>query len=292
MTDQPLPEAIVAVRAQLVERNLVSSAVNELKEKFERWENLYEEKSPVPSEGAANDVLFVGDAVHLSPESLSSACTLLEAVGVNPLLIGSGRNSGFLASSLGYMDLAKTLAEKTLAEIAARGAKRVFVLDPGTLYTLTEVYETRLGVQWPASVEVVDVVSFLADKLDAGDIGFQRIELGLPQAYVDPTHAVRVPARLDAPRKLLEAVLPTPPLELFWRKERAFPSGDGALQFVNPSISRKLTEARMEDARDTGAQGVITEDPATLHQLNNASSAGLHVQGLYELLVDRLAPGN
>ena len=222
VTDQPLPDAIAAVRTQLVQRDLVSSTVNDLKAQFEKWENLYEKKAPAQSEGASPDVLFVGDAaVHLSPESLSGALKLLEAVGVKPLLVGSGRNSGFLASSLGFTDLARTLAEKNLKEIADRGAKRVFVLDVGTYYTFTEVYQNRLGITWPAAVEVVDVVTFLDEKLTAGNLKLQRHEMGLPQAYVDPTHAVRVPARFDAPRRLLEAVLPTPPTELFWRKERA-----------------------------------------------------------------------
>lgn len=290
VTDQRLPDTIAGVRAQLVEGDLVSTSIQELKTQFEQWENLYEKKAPAPSEGTSDDVLFVGDAaVYLSPESLSAALKLLDAAGVSPLLIGSGRNNGYLASSLGYADLAKSLAEKNLAEIAASGAKRVFVLSPGDVYTFTDLYENRLGLKWPDNVELVDVVPFLDEKLTAGKLKFQRIEMGLPHAYVDPTHTIRVLDRVEAPRRLLEAVLPTAPLELFWRKDRAFPCGDGALQFVNPTISEKLTNARVDDARETGAQGVITEDPATLHQLSNASAKGMPAKGLFELLADRLA---
>ncbi len=289
VTDQPLPHAIAAVRAMLIERGLAPAAVTDLKARFGKWENLYAEKSPEGSEGTSEDVLFVGDApVYLAPESLAAAMSLLEAAGVNPIAVGSGRNSGFLANSLGFTALAKSLAEKNIEEIKARGAKRVFVLSPGDYYTFTSVYAERMGVTWPESIEVVDLVAFLAEKMGAGEISFNRIDMGLPQAYVDPTHTVRTPARFEAPRQLLEAVLPTPPLELFWRKDRAFPGGDGLLAFVNPSISKKLTLARIEDAKDAGAQGMITEDPATLYHLNQASSTGLPAKGLYELLAERL----
>ncbi len=288
VTDQPLPDAIAAVRAQLVDQGLVSSTITDLKGRFEKWGNLYEEKVPATSEGTSEDVLFVGDAaVYLSPSSLTAAVTLLEAAGVNPVLIGSGRNSGYMASSLGFTDLANGLAEKNLEEIKDRGAKRVFVLSPADYFTFTSLYKSRLGIEWPADVEIVDVVSFLDSKLSAGNLKLNRIDMGLPEAYIDPTHAILVPERAEAPRRLLGAVLPTPPLELFWRKDRAHPAGDGALQFVNPAISTKLTNARFEDAKSVGAQGVITEDPATLHQLNKASN-GLPVKGLYELLADRL----
>ena len=290
VTDQPLPDAIAAVRSQLVNDDLVPTSIKALQEQFTEWENLYEKKAPVSSKGTAEDVLFVGDAaVYLSPESLSSAVKLLEAVGVTPTLVGSGRNSGHLASSLGFTRLAKDLAAKNLQEIKDRGAKRVFVLSAGDYYTFTKLYADRLETAWPDDVEIIDLVVFLDEQLTSGKLAIQRIEMGLPFAYVDPTHTVRALDRVEAPRRLLEAVLPVPPLELFWRKERAHPCGDGALQFVNPSISSKLTKARIEDAQDIGAQGVVTEDPASLYQLSQIGAAGLPVKGMYELLADRLA---
>lgn len=289
VTDQPLPDAIAAVKTQLVEKGLVSSTVQDLKSQFEDWENLYEKKAPTSSSGQSDDVCFVGDAaLYLSPEHLAAALKLLEAAGVKPLLVGSGRNNGLLASSLGFADLAKSLAEKNIAEIQKAGAKRVFVLSPGDFFAFTRLYEERLGLAWPDSIEVVDATVFLNEQLAAGTLSFNRIEMGLPQAYIDPTHTVRVLDRVDAPRQLLAAVLPTPPLELFWRKERAHPCGDGALEFVEPSISRKLTAARIEDAKDVGAQGVVTDDAASLYHLSQHPN-GLPAKGLYELLAERLA---
>jgi Fe-S oxidoreductase len=289
VTDQPLPDAIAAVRARLVDQDLGLPSLADLKSRFEKWENLYAETSPEAATGTGDVALFVGDAAaHRSPETRDAALALLKAIGIEPVLIGVGRNNGYLASSLGFAGLARRLAEKTLAELKASGASRLLVLSPGDAYAFTTLYEDRLELPWPEGIDVQEVVSVLAEAHAGGNLALNRSEVGLPLAYVDPTHTVRALGRSDAPRQLLEAVLPTAPLELFWRRERAHPCGDGALEFTKPDIAEKLTRARLEDARDRGAQGVITDDPGSLYQLNRFSSSDLPAKGLYELLADHL----
>ena len=290
VTDQPLPDAIAAVRANLVRDGLAPQAVTELRERLAEWGNPYAEKKPTALTGNGDYALFVGDAPQYVWDSTVPAVrTLLSAIGINPVLIGQGRNSGYLASSLGLDGVAVNLANENLDELKNAGATQLLVLNPGDFYTFRTLYPERLGLSVPDNVTLVDIVTLLDEKHTAGDLSFNRIEMGLPYAYVDPTHAVRTIDRLEAPRRLLNAVLPTPVIELFWRKERAHPAGDGALQFVQPALSRKLAEARNEDAMQAGAQGMITEDSATLYQLNQLSPSGLPVKGMYELLADRIA---
>lgn len=290
VTDQPLPDAIAAVRANLVRDGLAPQVVNELKEHLQQWGNPYEDKKPNASGGTGEFALFVGDAAqYVWDSAVPAVLTLLSAIGIEPVLIGRGRNSGYLASSLGLDEVAVSLANENLDELKNTGATQLLVMNPGDYYTLNAMYPERLGVSLPEQVSLIDVVTLLDEKHAAGDLGFNRIEMGLPYAYVDPTHAVRTLDRLEAPRRLLNAVLPTPVIELFWRKERAHPAGDGVLQFVQPVLSRQLAEARNEDAMQAGAQGMITEDSATLYQLNQLSPSGLPVKGMYELLADRIA---
>ena len=108
-------------------------------------------------------------------------------------------------------------------------------------------------------------------------------------AYVDPTHAVRVGDRHDAPRQLLAALMPAEGRELFWRRERAHPSGNVALQYTKPHIADHLAYARLADAMERGARLLITEDPAgRAHLARHAPRFGLEVAGLYELLAENL----
>lgn len=287
----PLPEGIAAARAQVVERGLALPIVYEMAEILRKWQNPYAPQQPERARGRGADALFVGDDAHfLKPALVAAAVALLQSVGVDPVLIGRGRNTGFLASSLGLPEVAGELAQANLDELEESGARRLFVLSPGEFFAFTQMYDERLDLRTGEGVEVLEVVPFLAARLDAGELRLMPSEDATVYAYVDPTHSVRVAPRFPAPRRLLEAVLPARARELFWRDGRAYPCGDLALQFTQPQIADALTLARLEDASAVGAHGVITEGAGSLaHLERHAHAHGLAVQGLYELLADRLA---
>lgn len=288
----PLPEGIVAARAALVERGLAPAAVHDVAERLRAWENPFEERRPEPSCGTGEYALFVGDeAGYLRPATLEAALALLRAVGIEPVLIGRGRSNGHLASSLGLVEIATSLARANVAELERTGATKLLVLSPGDAFTFSRLYDERLGVGLPAGVEVVQVVSLLAGELQEGRLRLLPANGAAPLAYVDPTHAARAAAALDAPRALLGALLAEPPRELFWRRERAYPAGDLALRYTHPRIADELTRARLADAVDAGARGVVTYAPGTLVELERlAPEFGLDVVGMYELLADHVAP--
>lgn len=290
VTDQPLPAAIAAARAEVVEEGLAPAAAYEVNRALEAWGNPYRESAPEPADGEGDVALFVGDeARYLWPEALEAARRVLATLDLDPVMIGIGRNNGYLASSLGFPRTARALARATLDELEATGARRLLVLSPGDYFTFSQLYDERLGIVWPQEVEIEEVTLLLAEGLGSGALGFRRESAPTAYAYVDPTHAVRVPFRHDAPRQLLRATMATDGRELYWRRERAHPVGSTALKFTRPEIAEKLTRARLGDARDVGAEVVITEDPGTLHELRrHADEYELRVRGLYELLADRL----
>ncbi len=290
VTDQHLPDAIAAVRAELVDGGFAPSSVTNLKKTFETYGNPYGEELEAPRQGGTDAALFVGDdARFVEPEVLNSALTLLTHLGLNPTLIGVGRNSGYLASSLGFAATARELAKANLDELRSCGAKRLMVLSPGDYFTFKQLNRERLDLGLPEDVDLIEVTTFLAQQLQNGALKFRQGADETPYAYVDPAHAVRVPERHDAPRRLLAAVTSAQSCELFWRRERAHPVGSSALQFTRPDIANKLTRARLQDAKQAGAQILFTEDAGTLHALKGmASEYDLSVQGLYEVLVAQL----
>jgi Fe-S oxidoreductase len=293
VTDQPLPDAIAAARAEVVQAGLEPPAVSDVARRLRKWSNPYREKAPSPpnvadAEGA--DALFVGDdALHLRPSALDAAHALLRAAGVRPALIGLGRSNGYLPASLGLRDVAAEVARANLDEVRHLGVRRLFVLAPGDLYAFRDLYSDRIGEPFPADVQLVEVVAYLAERHANGSLPIRTMDSTAPYTYLDPTHSVRTRARCDAPRGLLAAALGRPGREMFWRKERAHPCGNTALQFSHPHIAEHLTYARLDDARRAGAETVITEDPGCLEHLGrHAARFGLNVEGLYELLSERL----
>ncbi len=241
VTDQPLPAAIAAVRGEVVRKNLAPEIVYELNDSFKTWKTPFGKNLPETNSVKGKDALFVGDeAQYLWPESIPSVLKLLAALGIEPVLIGAGKNNGFMASSLGLFDRAKELANSILEELAACGVERLFVLSPGDYFTFSQLYEERLDIPWPADIKVVEVIQFLADQYEEGNIKFRTKDEDVPYAYVDPTHAVRNPSRNNAPRKLLEGVFKGQKRELYWRCERAHPVGSTALQFTKPELAEKF----------------------------------------------------
>ena len=291
VTDQPLPNAIAAARSEVVDLDLAPAAVYAVNKALIRWENPYQHVAPQPVYKTGAVALFVGDeAPYLWQTALPAALKLLAAAGVTPVLIGSGRNNGYLATSLGFPFTGQTLAQATLDDLAASGARQLLVLSPGDFYTFQTLYEERMDLTWPQHVELKEVSVYLAERLVAGALAFRRLEDVPPFAYVDPAHSVRVTTRYDAPRELLAAVMPTSGVELFWRRERTHPAGSTSLKFANPQMADHLTYARLDDAVQVGARLLITEDPGTLSALSTHSSRfGISVRGLYELLAEQLA---
>ncbi len=286
----PLPEAIVMAREEVVQKELAPAVVYELDRALQQWGNPYVQRVPQPAQKRGDVALFVGDeAQYVWPAALEASLKLLKAAGVEPVLVGVGRNNGYLASSLGLRQTAERLARDNLEELRACGARRLLFLTPGDAFAFGTLYAERLRIEWPREVEWLEVTGFLAHHHAAGRLSFRPIQDETPTAYIDPPHAVRVPGRHGAPRQLLAAVLPRASVELFWRKERTHPCGNGALQFTQPQLADELARARLEDALQAGAQRVVTEDPGCLNQLSrHAPDYGLQVQGLYELLAGQV----
>lgn len=284
VTDQPLPGAIAAVRAQVAAEGLAPAVAYEVRDRMESKYSAFGEY--VPSTGTSETALFVGDEAHnLWPAAEKAALDLAAATGIHAVSVGVGLSSGYLACSLGFPELAREQAKKCITEIRATGARRVLVLSPQELFAFRTMYRERLDVGWPDDIEVVDLACYISKAHSDGALAFDTSERGAPTGatYVDPTHAVRTPERFDAVRALCAAVLGRNPGELFWRRERAHPVGSTALQFTRPDIAMRLTEARIEDAWQSGANTLLCEDPATLHALSQHAD-GMQVLGLYETL--------
>lgn len=287
---QPHEEAVAAVRANLVRQNLAPAAVYVTGEALAEWETPFAAKNPVPAEGQGKVALFVGDeAQYLWPDALPAVQKLLGSIGVEPVLIGNGRNNGLLAASLGFPEAAAQLVEATLAELQDSGAQKLLVLSPGDYYTFKQAIDERLGMTFPGDVELLELVSLLAQEMDAGNLAFSKADYDGAYAYVDPTHAVRHASRHTAARQLAAAVMQATPRELFFSAERAHPVGSTHLQFSKPELAEQLTLARLEDAQKSGAHNLVCEDPGTLYQLSQyADSYSFTILGLYELLAENV----
>ena len=279
VTDQPLPDAIVDARADIVRHGKAPAAVLEFQKHLEA-------ALPAVDVPRADRILFVGrERRSAGSTEVAAALRLLDAASLAVEPAGEHASTGLVASSLGLVDLAARLARDLVAAIEASGAREILVLGPADKWTFEYVYPTRLGVPWPADVIVTEVTTALASAHGNGSLHLSR-RLGLPPAYHDPCHSPRTGRDGKAPRRLLGAIYGDQAgPELFWRETRAHPCGAiGGLDITQPDLARRLALARLKDAAHSGAATLVTDDPLCLAHLSANAESDVTVVGLFSQL--------
>jgi Fe-S oxidoreductase len=296
-TDQPLPDAIAAARAEVVAAGAAPASVYEVERRLRAQAGTAAASRPAAAARTPSGAvgLFAGDVSDPArARAVESATALLAAAGVPVTAVGTGRATGRTASSLGLRDVAVDLARAVIDDVQASGVEELIVVAPGDRWAFEAVYGDRLGIAWPAGVRITEAVVVLARALAAGSLSLEPPEDGRPYAYHDPCHVPRLARDHAAPRALAAAALGADTARsLFWREHRAHPCGAiGGLDVTHPDIAARLAAARFDDARSAGAEVVVTEDPSCSAHLARQAGAGVEVRNLFEVLASRLHPAS
>ncbi len=289
VTDRPLPAAIKAARAEVVRLGAMPASVTEVDRKLREWGNPY---GPLPHagphDGSGPIGIFIGDATRfLRPASVSAAQALVTAItGRSPALLSVGRSSGYLPYALGLWDTARSLIQQTLDEVKAAGVREIITLSAEDADTFKRAY-AELGLGLPADVTVTPLMQYLAPKLAEGHVKLRPSSLPVA-TYHDPCLAMTLPGYGAAARQVVAALTGRAPREMFWREKRAGPCGAiGGLEFTQPALSAEMARQRIVDARETGAEILLTDDPHCAAQLESFAQ-GLRVQSVIELLAEQI----
>ncbi len=326
VTDQPLPQAIVAARAEVVAGGHAPASVAAVDAALRQWGNPYGPHPLAPSPIAKGEgeqisaasiakgegeqisaasiakgegeqirpgvraatLLFVGTtAWNGERASLDAARALLDHVGMGHGLLAAGRDSGYLAYTLGLHATARDLALATVTEVQQSGCRMLVALSPEQAFTLKAVYPL-LGVALPDEVEVIELTVLLARLLAEDRLTLRAAPIDL--MYHDPCQAPRIDGRWRAPRRLLAAATSLPLREAFWHEQRAAPCGaSGGLPWTQPRLANALALAALKDAASRGARLLVTDAPGCLAHLRAvADGQGMLVRGLYEVLAEGL----
>ncbi len=294
VTDQPLPDAIAAARAEIARAGVAPDAVRTYREQLHQRKkgarDSFSTGPPeIPSRALFRRALFVGETAAFLSGELAAARDVLEVAGLPAPVIGEGLDTGRTACSLGLVDEAADLAREVIAEVVISGATEIFVLTPADKWTFEHVYPVRLGIEWPAGVLVREATMAIAEAAEEGQVRF-RPEDGAIMAYHDPCHSPRIDRDWRRPRQLLSALSANDHgRELFWRAERAHPCGAiGGLEFTHPALARDLALARCRDAAAAGAATLVTDDPTCASHLARHAGGVVTVRGFYSILAERL----
>lgn len=283
-------EMVIEARRRLVQAGAAPDSVRKVKQNIEAFGNPWGEteadlRKRVGAESTAKAevlVYFGATARVRRPNVVRSIVRLLRKAGVSFAYLADESDTGLLLYQLGEVKAAETVARRLHQRLEETGIKRVVTADAESYRVFNVGFRDYpgLGPGW----EVRHISELLESLAREGKLRFKRP--GRRVAYHDPCSLARFAPCIDPPRALLRAISEEAPLELPWNRDLAACSGEcGGLPFTNEPIARAAAAQRLGQAREVGADILVTSSPAAAHIL---SGGGLEVRDLAEFAAECL----
>lgn len=210
---------------------------------------------------------------HMYPRTHDATVRVLNRLGYRVVFPDAQTCCGALSLHAGDRRLTRELARRNIDAFLAAGGETFIVNSAGCGSTMKEYGELLAADPAYASRAAAfaaatrDVLEFVAGH-DLGPLGAVPVIV----TYQDSCHLVHGQKVTRAPRAILGAI---PGLEL---REMAAPDrccgSAGIYSLVQPAMSRRLLEQKMDDVAATGARLVATANPGCMSQIE----AGMRVR--------------
>jgi heterodisulfide reductase subunit D len=244
------------------------------------------------SKEKVDTLYYVGCTAAMIPSRTHFALNTVE------LLNAAGENFG----TLGQKEIccgATTYnlgVEDAFKEIATENTEMLNSLEVGKVLTSCSGCYSVMKNEYPKvarrNFEVVHVVEYLDQLITEGKLKPTK-PVNLKITYHDPCHLGRYSGLYDAPRRILEAIPGIELIEMPRNREKAWCCGAGAgVKTTYPDFAAWIGEQRVEEAKTTGAEALVTACPfceGNLSDVVQATEAGLEVFDVTDLLLKSLA---
>ncbi|MEM1981090.1 MAG: (Fe-S)-binding protein [Candidatus Hadarchaeales archaeon] len=292
------PSRVVeAARERLVERGFLPSKHEERGSHVGREHNPYLEShakrfSWLPGLNLperAPLVYFVGcTSSYREKELARKVVELLGKMGLNFTLLKDEWCCGsfLLRTGQGRIDGRKVeeMARHNLEEVRKRVAKEIVVNCPGCYRAWKSDYP-ELGIQ--PEVEVLHLVQLLEREKNRLKVREEEVRV----TYHDPCHLGRHMGIYEEPRRVLSSLPGVELVEMPRNRENSWCCGSGGgFRAGYPEASKWVARKRLEEARETGAQFLLTACPFCLRQLKEVAETlryNMKVMDLTEFLLER-----
>ncbi|HUU07037.1 MAG TPA: LUD domain-containing protein [Thermoplasmata archaeon] len=218
----------------------------------------------------------------LHPETARCAVRLLRAAGVEPAYLGTSESCcGSTAKKIGDVSLARDKVEACFDAFSSAGAKTVVVSCPGCYSALDSCDDLKKR----HGVHVLHITEFLDARL--ANLPLAKLDLPGSFTYHDPCDLGRERGVFDAPRRLIEAVIGGPLLEMERSRTESRCCGAGSgVKSGFPELSGAIARTRIGHAESVGADTILTACPWCVQNLRDCQSdrESVKVIDLLELL--------
>jgi len=195
-----------------------------------------------------------GKDFDFSPLSIArDTVRILNRIGIEPVVMDTERCCGHDVYWLGQQDKFETLARLNIEQIKASGGKTVSTACPECALALDHLYNKHIG---PTGFQVKHIAEVVADNLDKLSFNGYQSEV----TYQDPCRLGRFLGVYDQPRKVLEAIPGVTLKEMQRIKAGAICCGTTNWTHCD-ATSKQIQKRRLTEARDTGADTMVTACP-------------------------------
>ncbi len=235
--------------------------------------SIFAKKYELPSSG---DSIFFSGCYSIFRNSKEAEDTI-------KILKKTGENIAYLADQewccgvMQYWDgntnVMRDMVFHNMEALEKSGAKRIITSCSGCLDTIRNLYPEIIEDELP--FEVVHISEYLASLVKEGDLKFEK-ELNKKITYHDPCHLGRHAKIYEPPRDVIKAIPGVELVEMERNRGAAFccGSGIGAVRAIYPDLAMKITNSRIGEALDTGAEVVSSACPMCVEQLELAGKKG------------------
>jgi len=197
---------------------------------------------------------FFAKDFDFTPISIAQdSVKILNSLGIEPVVMDNERCCGHDLYWLGRLDKFDELAELNIKAIKDTGAETIITSCPECAAALKQLYPERLGAHGLEIKHITQVVSENIDKLD-----FKNLDTEV--SFQDPCRLGRYMGIYDEPRQVLDAIPGLKIKEMLHNKRGAICCG--TTNWTNcDAISKQIQKSRLIEAKDAGAQTLVTACP-------------------------------
>ena len=239
-------------------------------------------------ESKASTLLFAGcSADRASGRSGAIALAqLMQRAGDDFAILGDAEKCcGLYAFDLGFRREYERLKDENLATLKTAGIARV-VVACGSCQRIWREHGKEIG----AELEILHGVEYVEQLVRTGRLKFTKA-IGKRVTYHDSCHLGRGCGVYSAPRNILGAIPGVELVEMERNRRWAWCcGGGGGVPEADPDLAEWNAADRMREARQSGAEIMLTSSALCQRSFAELKTAGLPVRDLFEFALEAVAP--
>jgi Fe-S oxidoreductase len=208
-------------------------------------------------------------AAYTYPKTARATVKILSEAGVDVAYLGEDEwCCGMPMLMSGNPKEFEEIIEHNLSKIKASGAKKIIFSCSDCYNTFKTHYKSRVG---NLPFEVFHISEIISDLIKQNKLDLKPVNMKI--TYHDPCHLGRGETVYEQPREILKKISQTELYEMPRNRNNALCCGGGFIvSTLFPDLTRRISADRIREAKDTGADAIVTCCPGCVATLSKAAA--------------------